>query len=121
MRGLNSTQKLPFQSYLLYPLRFILAARMVSSWKMFGGISAQINALGAIMNIAVVENAGIAIAYDLALRKFIAQLARRRRYDFSCLLSEECHGGKNKYIHSDHSNQMNPSPKGKERKGQRAQ
>ena len=91
MTGLRSSQFISFQAYILYSLRFILAAHMVSAWEPFGGISAQLNALAVTLNISVVENSGIAIDYDIAIRKHCAALARQRRsdIDFAHLLSQE--------------------------------
>ena len=64
---------------------------MVNAWSSFGGISAQLNLVALILNMAIVEHAGVAIAYDIALRKYASQLARQRRtdIDFVRLLSEE--------------------------------
>ena len=52
---------------------------MVSARKPSGDIPDQIGALGVLFNLAIVENPGIAIAYDVAIRKQIAALSRLRR------------------------------------------
>ena len=91
MKSLRSIQPLPFQAYLFYQLRFIMAAHLCSAWETFGGISAQLNAISVMLNLSVVENSGFAVAYDLLMRKHIAHLARQRRVDvdFNLLLSKE--------------------------------
>ena len=75
--GIRSSQELPLQAYVLYSIRFIYAAHMVSAWANFGGIAAQFNALGVLPNLAAIENSGVAIAYDTLLRNHIAYLARQ--------------------------------------------
>ena len=90
MNTFRSSQPLSFQAYIYYSLRFILAAHLCSAWSEFGGVAAQFNLLAIIFNISIVENIGIAIAYDQAIRKYVPHLARQRRkdVDFSRLLSE---------------------------------
>ena len=91
MAGIRSSQSISFQAYILYSFRFVLSAHMVSAWEPFGGISAQLNALPIALNLPIVENRGIAIDYDLAIRTHCATLARRRRsdIDFAHILSRE--------------------------------
>ena len=79
--GSRPSQDISFQAYLLYSLRFILAAHMCAAWENFGGIPAKINALGAHVNISIVGNSGISIAYDILLRKHLPTLARQRKSD----------------------------------------
>ena len=123
MAGLRSSQSISFQAYTLYLLRFIFSAHMVSAWDHFGGISAQLNSLAVLLNLSIVENSGVAIAYDIALRKHCATLARQRRsdIDFRRLLSEECQEVK-KQVYSQRSAALpsNPSQeKGKGKKGKK--
>ena len=65
---------------------------MVDAWSPFGGLASRLNLIALILNMAIVEHAGIAIAYDVALRKYASQLARKRRadIDFHRLLPEGC-------------------------------
>ena len=123
MSSLKSSQSLSFQAYIFYSFRFILAAHMVDAWQHFGGFSAQINALAVLMNIAVVEHAGIAIAYDIALRKYLAQLARQRRtdIDFAHLLSEENPDIKKQVYANRASNNKGEDPRKGKSKGSKFQ
>ena len=63
---------------------------MVSDWNPIGGISAQFNSLAVRLNLPIVANSGVAIAYDVAPRKHCAAIARQCRSDadFSRLLPE---------------------------------
>ena len=56
-----------------------------------GGFSAQMNAQAVMLTMAISDNVGVAIAYDMQMRKHIANLARQRRtdIDFAQLLSKE--------------------------------
>ena len=91
MKALKSAQPLPFQAYLFYQIRFILAGHLCAAWGHFGGLSAQMNAIAITLNLSVIENSGVAISYDMLMRKHIAQLARQRHtdVDFASLLSKE--------------------------------
>ena len=82
---------LPFQAYLFYQLRFILAAHLGSAWDRFGGFVDQLNSFAIMTNLSVTDNSGVAIAYDVLMRKNIAQIARRRStdIDYAQLLPEE--------------------------------
>lgn len=90
MKNMRPSQPLPFQAYLLYQSRFIMAGQICSAWEHFGGFSAQMNAQAAMLTLAETDNAGVAISYDLQIRKHIAHLARQRRadIDFDQLLSK---------------------------------
>ena len=123
MTGMRSDQTISFQAYSLYLLRFIFAAHMVSAWEPFGGISAQLNAMAVFLNISIVENSGIAIAYDIAIRKHCATLARQRGSDINYfrLLSEECQEVKRQVYSARYQHppaQEKGKGKGKGKKGQ---
>ena len=91
MKSMRSAQPLPFQAYLLFQNRFIMAGQLCSAWEHFGGFAAQMNAQAVMLTIAVTDNVGVAIAYDMQIRKHIAHLARQRHtdVDFAHLLSKE--------------------------------
>ena len=81
---LNSSHKKPtpmdtsFQAWTLYNMRFIISGELTGAWRTFGGISAQWSHFGLILNMAVVENATIAMAYEKNFRLEAAHLARMR-------------------------------------------
>ena len=55
--------ELSIQSFLLYQLRFVLAADLCSARQGFGGIGPQLPHLSIALNLAVLETVGIAISY----------------------------------------------------------
>ena len=120
MTGIRSDQQISFQAYALYLIRFIFPAHLVSDWEHFGGISAQLNSFPALLNLAAVENDGVAIAYDGAIRKHCSTLARQRRsdVDFGILLSGECQEIK-KQVYSARSQNSPLSKRGKGKKEKR--
>ena len=65
------------------------------------------NAQAILLNMAVTDNVGVAISYDIQLRKHVAHLARQRRtdVDFALLLSKE-----NEEIKKQVLAQRNPKP-----------
>ena len=75
--------------------------------------------MAVLLNLSIVENSGIAISYDIALRKHIAQLARQRRtdIDYAKLLSEECFEVKKQIYSSRSSQKVEDKGKGKGDKG----
>ena len=78
MKNFKSPQPLSIQAWLLYMLRFLIAADVCKAWESFGGMIAQVNNLGAILNIAITENVATAIMCDTHLRTHLADLARAR-------------------------------------------
>ena len=91
MKNFKSAQQLSFQSWMLYMLRFFVAAEACKAWDSFGGLIAQLNNLGVVLNIAITENVATALLYDTQLRAHLADLARQRavNVDYFMLLSEE--------------------------------
>ena len=73
----NSTA-IPMQAWLLYQLRFIVAADLAGAWSAFGGMAAQLNHLSIVINMSVVDSATVALAYDRLVREFLAERARSR-------------------------------------------
>ena len=110
MKSMRSAQPLPFQAYLLFQMRFILAGQICSAWSQFGGFSAQMNAHAVLLNIAISDNVGVAIAYDMQIRKHISHLARQRRndVDYAQLLSKENEDIKKQVLAQRAAKQSNP-------------
>ena len=96
-RTMNKNHKRPsklelgFQAFITYNLRFILAGDLASAWKTFGGIAMQLTHLGTVLNLAVTENATIAMIYDNKIRTYANELSkfRSREKDIINLLKEE--------------------------------
>ena len=96
-RPLNGSRKKPspmdlsFQSFVFYNLRFSLSGDLAGCWAPFGGISAQMTHFGLILNMAVVENATIAMTYDKQFMEQASHLARQRTttVDWAHFLSGE--------------------------------
>ena len=91
MRKFSSPQKLGIQQFLIYKIRFILAGVCCRAFEKFGGICSQINNSGALLNIATADNPLVAMRYDSALGRRLAEYARGRTpdVDFEALLSNE--------------------------------
>ena len=91
MTSLKSDQALSVQGWLLYRLRFIISAEVCGAWSEFGGLIAQINNIGVFLNLAIVENVGVALKYHEFLHTQLELSARGRAtdVDFFRMLSEE--------------------------------
>ena len=96
--SLQKTHKRPsnttvsFQAWITYSLRFILAGDLASAWKTFGGLAAQLSHLGTVLNIATLENATIAMTYDMKVRHYANELSKMREKDseiIALLLNED--------------------------------
>ena len=72
-------QSIPTQAWLIYQLRFLIAADLAGAWLGFGGLAAQLNHLAIVMNISIVDSASVALSYDRLVREFLAERARSRR------------------------------------------
>ena len=88
---------LPFPTWVLLRLRFILTADLCGAWFPFGGIAAQLNNLSILLHLSAVESIAVAWAYDSILSAHLEELARARAdrtagaVDFVDLLSSENH------------------------------
>ena len=83
---------LSIQSFLLYQLRFVLAADLCSAWVGFGGLGAQLSHLSIVLNLAVIETVGIALSYHNVLSTRLTERARQRstaEAEFVAQLSSE--------------------------------
>ena len=86
---------LSVQSFLLYQLRFVLAADLCSAWAVFGGLGAQLSHLSIALNLAVIETVGIALNYHNILSTRLTERARQRstaEAEFVAELSSEQFG-----------------------------
>ena len=54
---------LSFQAWVFYNVRFLLSVEIAGAWAHIGGISAQLDHPGPIMNMAAIRNANIAMPY----------------------------------------------------------
>ena len=87
-----SPQEMSIQCFALYHLRFIVAAELCKAWDKFGGLSCQLSHLSTILNLAIVENVGTALAYHKPVGCKLQEKARQRSAkpsDFTDLLSAE--------------------------------
>ena len=71
----NKVKESPHQNslqvWMLYAIRYITTGDLSDSRYTFGWISAQLNRLSIVLQIAVAEIASLAIAYDYELRMHI--------------------------------------------------
>ena len=84
--------ELSIQSFLLYQLRFLLAADLCSAWTGCGGLGAQISHLSIVINLAAIETVGLALTYHAILSARMAEKARQRstaEAEFISMLSAE--------------------------------
>ena len=78
------------QSFLLYQLRFVLAADLCSTWQGFGGVGSQLSRLSIVLNLAVIETVGVALTYHNLLTLKLTEKDRQRSVgeaDFANMLS----------------------------------
>ena len=73
-----SKLELGFQAWIPYNIRFILAGDLASAWGTLGGVAMQLTHLGAVLNLAIAENATIAMAYDSKVRTYADELSKFR-------------------------------------------
>ena len=78
-------------AWIAYNIRFILAGDLASAWETFGGVAMQLTHLGTSPNLAIAENATIAITYDAKVRTYANELSkfRTREKETTNLLKEE--------------------------------
>ena len=85
----TGNQDLSTHQYFYYRMRFILAGDLTDAWADFGGLTAQINMLGIVLDMAITDHAGIALTYDYRIHQLIRKLAHKRSTtaDYFSLLS----------------------------------
>ena len=91
-RRANSPQELSIQSFTLYHLRYLFAADLCKAFENFGGLAHQLSHLSTILNLAILESVGTALAYHRILSTKLQERARQRSAklsDFTELLSGE--------------------------------
>ena len=85
-------QELPIQAWLMYQLRFLLAAESCRAFTAFGGLCAQLNHLSVVLNLSVTEGFSFGLSYFRILATRLEETARQRAVsadDFARLLSYE--------------------------------
>ena len=55
----DNPQSIPMQAWLLYQMRFLIAADLAGAWLGFGGLASQLNHLSIVMNISIVDSASV--------------------------------------------------------------
>ena len=85
-------QELSIQAWLLYSIRYVIAADFCAAFVSFGGIGPQINHIGVVLSLSIAENAHVAINYDRVAKSKLQEEARLRNPDaqeFARILSSE--------------------------------
>ena len=85
-------QELPIQAWLMYQMRFLLAAESCRAFAPFGGLCAQLNHLCVVLNLSATEGFSFGLAYFRILATRLEETARQRAVsadEFSRLLSYE--------------------------------
>ena len=72
-------QALSINQWFLYNVRYILAGDLDVAWAPFGGLSAQFNHVGIVLDLAVTEHAGVALSYDLQVGNLAKKMAETDR------------------------------------------
>ena len=71
-------QELSIEAWLIYHLRFLFAAEGCKAFGAFGGLCAQFNLLGVVLNLSVTEGVSIGLAYFRILSIRLGEMARQR-------------------------------------------
>ena len=74
-------QAAPFNSWLLYRLRYILTADLRGAWADFGGISAHLNFISISLRVATTESITDDLIYDGRISTRTEDLGRPRQKD----------------------------------------
>ena len=84
------TQEVSINQWFIYNLRYILAGDLAGAWDPFGGLAAQLNHIGIVLDLAVTEHAGVALSYDLQVKNLAKQMAEtdREKNKVETLLSD---------------------------------
>ena len=77
----SAPQQCSLSAWQLYTWRFTLAADLAGAFNKFGGIQAQMNKIGVILQMAVVDSVSVALAYEIAFNKYCQTLARNKTPD----------------------------------------
>ena len=78
MRGLRSGQPMNMQSSIFYRIRFIADADLEVVSPHFGGVVAQWDLIGAVLNLAIIDSPFADMEYDRLLHIRVAGIARER-------------------------------------------
>ena len=86
-----SKLELRFHPWVAYNIRSILVGDLACAWETFGGISMQLTHLSTVLNLAITENATIAMTYAAKVRTYARELPkfRTRGKEIANLLMEE--------------------------------
>ena len=88
-------QAAPFNTWILYRLRFICASDLFGAWAEFGGIAAQLNSVSILLHIVTTESIAASLIYDGLISTHLGDLDRPRAnkkagaVDFADLMSNE--------------------------------
>ena len=74
----KSRQALPMQSWVLYQLRFFIAAGLAGDWKSFGCFIAQLGQLSIVLHISTTYTTSVALSYGRLVKDFLVARARPR-------------------------------------------
>ena len=74
----TGNQDISTGQYFYYRMRFILAGDLAGAWTDFGGLAAQINLIGIVLDTSITDHAGIAITYDYRIHQLLQKLAHKR-------------------------------------------
>ena len=76
----DNTQLIPTQAWILYRLRFLIAADLAGAWSGYGGLDSQIRRLDIVIHISIADaHFDVASAYGRLVREFLAERGRSRR------------------------------------------
>ena len=70
-----SKLELGFQAWVAYNIRFVMDGDFASAWETFGCISMQLIHMGAVLHLAITENATIAMTYDAKVRTYAHEMS----------------------------------------------
>ena len=63
----------PIQSWLLYQMRFLLAAEMMGALSSFGGLPASLAHLANVLNLATVDSVAVSMLYDRLAKQHLEE------------------------------------------------
>ena len=74
----NAPQNLPLQAWMWYQLRFLLTAELLGALATFVGMSASLNHISIVLNIATTDTSSLAFTYGRLVRMHLEEKARAR-------------------------------------------